>query len=304
MKCLVTGGSGFIGSHVVDKLIECGHDVMTFDLNLTEWPTRCKQFLCSILSLEDLRDAMRDVDTVFHLAAVADVNEVIKDPIYAENINTRGTMYVLEAAKQADVDRVIYGSTTWVYGDTKEHFVHENTPIPPPSHIYTATKLAGEYYCRAYAELYGLNYTILRYGIPYGPRAREGAVIPTFVKKALAGEPIRIAGDGSQFRQFVYVEDLARGNVLAMEGGQLNSVYNLDGAKKITIKEIAEAVQRHIGDVEIQYTEGRAGDFGGKEIISTAAWLDCGWIPEVEFDEGLRLYIEWYKQCGDNENGK
>src|SRR5207253_2590664 len=116
--------------------------------------------------------------------------------------------------------------------------------LKPPSHLYTATKIASEYYCESYSKLYNLSTTILRYGIPYGPRARAGAVVPIFVKKALQGQALTIAGDGLQFRKFVYVEDLAEGNVLALKPIAANKIYNLDGTEKVTIKQIAETVQK------------------------------------------------------------
>ena len=132
-------------------------------------------------------------------------------PEDAERVNARGTVAVLEAARRAGVKRIVYASTIWVYSDCDEEAVDEDTLLPPPSHLYTSTKLAGELYCKAYQELYGIDYTILRFGIPYGPRAREAAVIPAFVNKAFKGEPLTLAGDGSQSRRFVYVEDLADG---------------------------------------------------------------------------------------------
>src|SRR3989338_4831066 len=144
-----------------------------------------------------------------------------------------GTINVLESARKASIKRIVYGSTTWVYSESIQNNVDETTPLHAPSHFYTATKLAGEYYCQSYSRLYGLEVTILRYGIPYGPRARDGAVIPIFVKRAFNGEPLTIAGDGSQYRKFVYVEDLAEGNVLALKSIAKNKIYNLDGTEKI-----------------------------------------------------------------------
>ncbi|MDA1001022.1 MAG: NAD-dependent epimerase/dehydratase family protein [bacterium] len=296
MRCLVTGGAGFIASHVVDNLRRRGIEVRIFDQRRSEHSPDCDHFIGSILDLEALRLAMNGVHAVFHLAAVADVKDVFDDPIYAENVNTRGTIYVLEAARRAGVKRVIYGSTTWVYSDAEGDLVDESVLIPPPKHLYTATKLTGEHYCCSYAELYGLDYTIFRYGIPYGPRARDGAVVPIFVSKALRGEPLTIAGDGSQFRQFVYVEDLAEGNVLGLQSVARNKIYNLDGDRKVTIREIAETIQRILGDVEIQYVEGRPGDFGGKVAVSSLAKKELGWEPNVDFEEGVRRYIEWFKE--------
>ena len=183
MKVLVTGGSGFIGSHVVDKLREKGIRVRVYDLLVPDFRKDIEYYQGSILDLNTLRFALCGVDAVMHLAAVADVKDVYNDPYYSESINVRGTMNVLEAARKTGVKRIIYGSITWVYSEAETNKVDENTPLHSPTHLYTATKLASEYYCRSYSKLFGLDITILRYGIPYGPRARDAAVIPIFVKK-------------------------------------------------------------------------------------------------------------------------
>ncbi|MBI3636421.1 MAG: NAD-dependent epimerase/dehydratase family protein [Candidatus Rokubacteria bacterium] len=295
MKVLVTGGSGFIGSHVVDKLRERGIQVRIFDMVSPPTGPGIEFYHGSLLDLDALRMSLAGIDAVYHLAAVADVKDVFEEPHYSEAINVRGTMNVLEAVRRSSVRRVIYGSTTWVYSDVKGAVVDEGTPLHAPSHLYTATKIASEYYCQSYAKLYGLECTILRYGIPYGPRARDGAVIPIFVNKALRGEPLTLAGDGSQYRRFVYVEDLAEGNVLALKSIAKNKIYNLDGIEQITIRRIAETIEKIIGNVKIEYVAGRPGDFGGKDVSSERAKRELGWEPRTGFDEGLRRYIEWFK---------
>ena len=296
MKVLVTGGSGFIGSHVVDKLRDKGVEVRVYDGVMPTYRKDVEFYQGSILDLTALKFAMNEVDAVYHLAAVADVKDVYNDPHYSESINTRGTVNVLEAARSGSIKRVIYGSTTWVYSESEGNKVNETTPLHAPSHFYTATKLSGEYYCQAYSKLYGVDVTILRYGIPYGPRARDGAVVPIFVKKALNGEALTIAGDGSQFRKFIYVEDLAEGNALALKGIAKNKIYNLDGKEKVTIKGIAETIQKILGNVKIEYTPARPGDFSGKEVSSELAREELGWEPKVSFEEGVRRYIKWYKE--------
>ena len=295
MKVLVTGGSGFIGSHVVDKLRDKGFEVRVFDMVVPERRDDVEFYHGSLLDLEALRMAMTGVAAVYHLAAVADVNDVFTEPHYAESINVRGTINVLEAARRAQIPRVIYGSTTWVYGDTQAGQIDEATPLSAPSHLYTATKLAGEYYCQAYSRLYELPVTILRYGIPYGPRGRDRAVIPAFVRQAFEGGPIKISGDGLQFRQFVYVEDLAEGNVLALREIGRNKIYNLDGTEKITIRQVAETVKKLVGNhVNIEFGTSRPGDFSGKVISSELARRELGWVPSVSLEEGVRRYIKWY----------
>ena len=297
MKALVTGGSGFIGSHVVDKLRDRGIEVRVFDMIVPEYRNDIDYYQGSILDFDAMRMAMVGTDVVFHLAAVADVKDVFEDPHYAETINVRGTANVLEAArKNGAIKRVILGSTTWVYSDTKQDLITENTPLSPPSHFYTATKMASEYYCKSYEKLYDLNTTILRYGIPYGPRARDGAVIPIFVQKALNGESLTLAGDGSQYRKFLYVEDLAEGNVLAVKKIAEGKTYNLEGDKEITIKQIAETIKDILGDVKIEYIPARPGDFEGKNISNKLAKEDLNWSPRTSFREGIEKYIKWYKE--------
>ena len=303
MKVLVTGGSGFIGSHVVDKLRDKGFDVRVFDMVVPERMHDVEFYHGSLLDFETLRMAMHSIDAVFHLAAIADVNDVFADPHYAESINVRGTINVLEAARRSKLERVVYGSTTWVYGDTHAGAIDEETPLSAPSHLYTATKLAGEYYCQSYSRLYELPITILRYGIPYGPRGRDRAVIPAFTRQAMDGGPIRISGDGSQFRQFVYVEDLAEGNVLALRDVAKNRIYNLDGTEQITIRRVAETVQKIVGNVQIEFGAARPGDFSGKVISSERAASELGWRATTPLETGVKRYVDWYREREDRRTG-
>jgi UDP-glucose 4-epimerase len=297
MRVLVTGGGGFIGSHVVDRLMADGHTPRIFDLSASPYhsPLEVETFTGSITDPANLDLAMRDCDAVIHLAAVADVAHVHADPVLAEEVNTRGTLNVLEAACRAEVGRVVYGSTTWVYSDCAEQAVDEDTPIPAPRHLYTATKLAGETYCAGYAELFELESTVLRFGIPYGPRARAAGVVAKFTDLALEGKPLTIAGDGSQCRSFIYVEDLADGIVAALAPAAANRTYNLSGDEVVTILEIAERVQENTEGCEIVHTPPRPGDFPGKEISNARALEEIGWKAETSFREGVRRYVEWVR---------
>jgi len=297
MRVLVTGGGGFIGSHVVDRMIERGITPRIFDLSASPYhsPLEVETFTGSITDPANLDLAMRDCDAVIHLAAVADVAHVLADPVLAEEVNTRGTLNVLEAACRAEVGRVVYGSTTWAYSDCVEQAVDEETPIPAPRHLYTATKLAGETYCAGYAELYDLEYTVLRFGIPYGPRARAAGVVAKFTDLALAGKPLTIAGDGSQCRSFIYVEDLAAGVVAGLAPAAANRTYNLSGDEVVTILDIAETVQEMTGGCEIVHTPPRPGDFPGKEISNRRALEELGWSAETSFRDGVRKYVEWVR---------
>jgi UDP-glucose 4-epimerase len=297
MRVLVTGGSGFIGSHVVDKLRARGHEPVIYDLRRSPWHLDPEHpvdtVLGSITDREALERALHSCDAVAHLAAVADVNDVHASPEDAERVNARGTVAVLEACRRAGVKRIVYASTIWVYSDCAGDEVDEDTLLPPPSHLYTSTKLAGELYCKAYQELYGMDYTILRFGIPYGPRAREAAVIPAFVGKALRGEPLTLAGDGGQSRRFVYVEDLADGVAVGLDEVAVNRIYNLASDENVTIKQIAVRVQELMGGVEIVYTPARPGDFGGKIVSSERAERELGWTAATPFSEGVRRYVDW-----------
>ena len=199
---------------------------------------------------------------------------------------------MLEAAK-ATGTRVVYGSTIWVYGASGDGLIDEDAPLGLPDHLYTASKLAGEMYCTSYAELYEVPCTILRFGIPYGPRARPAAVIPIFVSKALKGEPLTIAGDGLQTRRFVYVEDLAEGIVAGLDRGAENRVYNLAGDETVTIRELADIVSDLIDDTEIVHTPGRNGDFGGAVISNERAAEELGWRASTPLSEGVRRYLAW-----------
>src|SRR2546423_12845861 len=296
LRVLVTGGSGFIGSHVLDVLVERGHEPVNFDR--VESPHHDGDGIATVVGdatdASALTAAMDGCEAVIHLAAMADVNDVQQDPEGAEAANARATLAVLEAARRAGVRRVLYGSTIWVYSDVPETEVCEQTRLEPPAHLYTATKLAGELYCRSYAELYGIEYTVLRFGIPYGPRARDATVLAAFTRKALGGEPLTVAGSGDQTRRFVYVEDLANGVVRALEEpSAANRVYNLTGTETTTILQIAQAVRDLVGDAEIVHTPARAGDFGGKEVSGERALAELGWAPVTPFREGARRHAEW-----------
>jgi UDP-glucose 4-epimerase len=297
MRVLVTGGGGFIGSHVVDRLMREGHTPRIFDLSASPYhsPLEVETFTGSITDPANLDLAMRDCDAVIHLAAVADVAHVLADPVLAEEVNTRGTLNVLEAACRAEVGRVVYGSTTWVYSDCAEQAVDEETPIPAPRHLYTATKLAGETYCAGYAELYDLEYTVLRFGIPYGPRARAAGVVAKFTDLAFEGKALTIAGDGSQTRSFIYVEDLADGIVASLAPAAAGRTYNLSGDEVVTILEIAERVQENTDGCAIVHTPPRPGDFPGKEISNQRALEEIDWKAETSFREGVRRYVEWVR---------
>jgi UDP-glucose 4-epimerase len=239
-------------------------------------------------------DAVRGCDAILHLAAMADVYQVVEDPVRTDLVNVRGTHVLLEAARAEGVGRFLYASTIWVYGNAPGEEPHdEDTPLVLPPHLYTATKLAGEMYCRAYETLYGVPSTILRFGIPYGPRARPAAVVPAFIGKAQAGEPLTIAGDGSATRQFVYVEDLAGGMVAALAPVGAGRVYNLVGDELVSVRQIADTVRELVADVPVEHGPDRPADLKFGRASSARAAAELGWRARTSFADGVRRYVDW-----------
>lgn len=298
MVAIVSGGSGFIGSHLVDLLMNDGFDVRVLDF-VPPQRSDVEFARVDITRPNEVQEACKDAEQIFHLAAVSNVDEAYQKPVETVLVNTLGTLHFLEAARHFRVERFVFASTVWVYGGARGTDVHEDSPfhMPGAGHIYTSTKIAAELYLHDYSRLYGVPFTILRYGIPYGPRARSGTVIPIFVRKALLGEPLTIFGDGMQYRNFLYVEDLARGNVLALADIAENQIYNLEGPRPISVKEVAETIQKILGEVKIEYKPPRPGDYRGKVVSADKAERDLKWEPVVKFEEGMRRYIDWYREA-------
>lgn len=299
-KIAVTGGSGFIGSHVVDALKEAGHEVVVIDHLVRPHRGDVLYEEVDVLDLSAIISATKGHDYVFHLAAVSNVNYALKYPVYTVRLNITGTVNVLEAARLNGIKRVFLASTVWVYtGADGIEPLTEDLPfyLPRTRHIYTSSKIAAEMLCHNYKQLYQQPFTILRYGIPYGPRMREELLIPIFIRKALNGEPLTIAGDGSQYRNFIYVEDLARAHVLALSEKAENKVYNLEGKRKITVRDVVESLERILGQkLQIEYVPARVGDYYGKEVSWQKARMELGWEPEIEFDEGLFRTVQWFRK--------
>jgi UDP-glucose 4-epimerase len=303
VKVLVTGGSGFIGSHVVDRLAARGHEPVNFDLQASQHhpPTELKSVLGDIADRDTAWRAARGCDAIIHLAAVADVNDVVADPVRADRINVHGTQMILEAARHAGITRVVYGSTVWVYGNAPvDGMVDEESPLALPAHFYTATKLAGEMYCRSYTHLYGIEHTILRFGIPYGPRARLAAVVPAFVSRAQEGKALSIAGDGLQTRQFVYVEDLADGIVAGLQETAGNRTYNLVGDEETSVRQIADTVRELVAEVPVVHGPERPVDVHIARISGARAATELGWRSQTSFSDGVVRYLSWLSATSDS----
>jgi UDP-glucose 4-epimerase len=258
-----------------------------------------------VLNLSAMIQATRGCEYIFHLAAVSNVNYAHKYPVYTVDLNVNGTTNVLEAARLNGIKRVFFASTVWVYTGTRGNgSLTEDEPfhLPDAGHIYTSSKIASEMIIHNYWQLYQLPFTILRYGIPYGPRMREELVIPIFIRKALKGETITIEGDGSQYRNYVYIDDLARAHILAMSAYAENQVYNLEGSEKISIAEVARTIDRVLGGgVRIEHTPARPGDYGGKEVSAQKILRELDWEPRVDFEEGMKRTVEWFIEKYDNQ---
>ena len=302
MIIAVTGGSGFIGSHVVDKLVEAGHSVRVLDgarphRGDVSWQP------CDITRLSQVIGALQGCDAVYHLAAMANVNDVARMPAESVDLNIMGTATILEAARMAGNMHFVLASTVWVYEATTANEVDESTPLNPEgvSHLYMAEKIASEMLAHSYGKLYNFPVTVLRYGIPYGPRMREELVMPIFIKKAVNGEPLTIAGDGLQYRNFIYVEDLADAHVRVLDR-KATGTFNLEGPREVAIIELAEAVNRMVPtSAGIIRTEARGGDYKGRVVSRQRAKDILDWEPTTAFEDGFETTLNWFLGQGSEQ---
>ena len=307
MKYLVTGGAGFIGSNIVEALARRGDSVVVLDNlstgkreNLESFADRVTLVEGSITDLPSVRNAMRDVDYVLHEAALASVQRSVDDPLTSNDVNVKGTLNVLVAARDAGVKRVVYAASSSAYGDTEELPKREDMPSNPQS-PYALQKWVGEHYCRVFSDLYGLDTVALRYFNVFGPRqdpsSHYAAVIPIFVTRLLAKTPPTIYGDGEQSRDFTFIDNVVSANLKACEGGPKGgAVVNVACGARFTLNEL----YRHLGnllgsDVEPVYEEPRAGDVRHSMADVSRARALLSWQPEVEFHDGLERTVEWYR---------
>ena len=287
MRGIVTGGSGFLGSHVADVLSEAGHEITVVDLTPTE---RHRFARADLLDRDGLGLAFRGAEFVCHLAAVGDVYLAAEKPWLAAEANVTGSANVCEGALAAEVPTLIYASTWEVYGSPRYQPIDERHPCEP-DHPYNITKLAGERLVLAYGHLRpGLTVAALRLGTAYGPRMRPNSVFSLFIDKARRAEPITIQGTGEQGRQFTHARDIGSAFARALGHAPNGSVYNTVGDEYVTIQQLAGYVSARI-PTQIVHTEARQADVPPARVSNDRIKADLGWAPRVRFEEGLAEMI-------------
>jgi UDP-glucose 4-epimerase len=292
---------------VVDRLTGAGHHVRVIDVEPRWRNTGAAYLEVDLFDEAGLGAALAGCAAVFHLAGASNVNEVAADPVWAVRLNVEGTARVLDAARQHGCARVILASTVWVYGAAQgSGDLAEDCPVDLRSagHVYVSTKLAAELLVHSYREMYGQDFTILRYGIPYGPRMRDDLVVARFVRAALEGRPITIAGTGEQRRNYVYVEDLADAHVRALAPAAAGQVLALEGGTPVTVREIADTVRQLLGPVPVHYVSARDADYQGVSVSNRAAKELLDWSPGTPFAAGLRRYLDWLGGDGAGGDGR
>jgi UDP-glucose 4-epimerase len=298
LNIVVTGGSGFIGSHVVDALVDDGHRVTVLDLRPAH-RSDVASAATDVSDLDGLTAAFAGQDFVFHLAAVSDINVALAHPVETVQINIAGTANVWEAARRAGVQRAVLASTVWVYtGARGPGPFDEDAPfhIPSAGHVYTSSKIAAEMLVNNYAEQYDQRFTIMRYGIPYGPRMRPELVIARFVRQALEGRPITINGDGSQYRNYVWIGDLVDAHRRVLAPVAENETFNLEGTERVTVRRMADTIIAAVGGAAtVTYVPTRTGDYPGKDVSADKAHRLLGWRSSTLFTDGIERYIESFR---------
>lgn len=305
MLALVTGGAGFIGSNIVDALLERGDEVRVLDdlssgfrANVNDGAELLEG---SITDGDLLARACAGVEVVFHQAALRSVFRSVEQPLPTDHVNTHGTLAVLDAARQGGARRVVAASSSSVYGGADVRPTPETERLTPRS-PYAVSKLAGEHYCRVYAELYGLETVALRYFNVYGPRQRPdsqyAAVIPLFIDALRAGEAPLVHGDGEQSRDFAFISDVVAANLAAASAPAercRGKAYNIAGGGEHTLLDLL----RILGDVlgvtpEPTHTDPRPGDVRHAQAYISAAERDLGYRPTVTFEQGLQQTVAWF----------
>ena len=302
MKILVTGGAGFIGSHIVEHF-QGRAEVRVLDNlrsgfrpNLADRP---HEFIAaSILDRAAVRHALRGVDYVFHLAAMISVPESMAKPVECNELNTKGTLIVLEEAAKAGVKKLIFSTSAAIYGDNPV-VPKVETMLPEPKSPYAITKLDGEYYCKMFTEQKWLATACLRYFNVFGPRqdpqSQYAAAVPIFIDRAVKNLPLTVYGDGTQTRDFIFVKDIVAANDFFATQSPVTGVFNVAYGKKITIKELAETILHLTGSKsEIQFAPERAGDV--KHSLAAIDKLQAaGFQPASNFAAGLKATSSFFQ---------
>ena len=304
MKVLVTGGAGFIGSHVVDKLVRKNFDVVIVDdfstgkrKNINE---RAQLYQCDIMNEKALDDVINaeNPEIVIHHAAQISVQNSISAPEFDANVNIIGTINLLHSCIRHHVKKIIYASSAAVYGEPQYLPVDEEHILNPLS-PYGISKHTPEHYIKAVKELFGLEYTILRYANVYGPRQDaqgEGGVVSIFIDRLLQGEPIIIYGDGHQTRDFVYVKDIATANLSAISNG-MNQVINISTNSNTSVKDLFYLLcEINNSYIAPEYHLARQGDIVHSYLDNQKAFKNLNWKPEFSLFEGLRQTLEYYEK--------
>jgi UDP-glucose 4-epimerase len=307
MRALVTGGAGFIGSNLVQLLVESGHDVVVLDNFSSGHAENLQQFSAVRVIDGDVRDdravrgAFEGCEIAFHLAASVGNARSISEPVQDSEINVLGTLRVLEAARHHGVRKVVFSSSAGIFGELKTLPIREDHPVEPDS-PYGASKLGAEKLCLAYAKLYPLECVSLRYFNVYGQNQRYdayGNVIPIFAHRMLQGRPVTIFGDGEQTRDFVNVRDVAQANYRAGMTRGLSGAFNIGSGTRISINDLARLMFETAGrDPAIEYAAPRAGDVRHSLADIAAARAAFGFEPGVDLPSGMSEYLEWAATAG------
>lgn len=304
MKYLVTGGGGFIGSHLSRRLATGRHEVVVLDNfstgrrdNLSGAPVTVIEG--DIRDFATVAEVMQGVDVVFHHAAVCSVQRSVEDPLTSHEVNVTGTLNVLEAARGAGVRRVVFASSSSVYGDAEQQMKLESLP-PAPLSPYAVTKLAGEFYCRLYSQLFGVETVVLRYFNVFGPRqepdSEYAAVIPKFLLAIMSQAQLQIYGDGTQTRDFTYVDNIVQANLAAAESSAANGqVMNIACGERWSLLDLVGRLEQILQcKVALAFREQRAGDVLHSQASIAAAQKLLAYVPAVDFDEGIRRTVAWF----------
>ena len=306
MAYLVTGGAGFIGSHITEELLIRGDEVIILDNmysgrkeNLAANPKAV--FVEGSIMDSRILDSIcteYDIEGIFHLAAVASVQKSIENPAHVHEVNVTGTLNVLEAARKHGVRKVVLSASAAAYGDNPV-FPKREDMLPEPLSPYAVSKIAAEMYCKTYAELYDLQTVSLRYFNVFGPRqdpnGEYAAVIPKFTEKICAGESPTVFGDGNQTRDFVFVKDVARANLLAMDSA-VCGLFNIGTGVQTSLNDLAKMIMDAAGvSVSMKYEAAREGDVRYSVADISKAEQELGYKPEWDLSEGIKGTVEYFK---------